>query len=191
MHQLPPRSLIPMRVPLGSKSLSLQTHHFTPGSSILPQEPAPITSTSQHLTAAGSNCSYLHSPSHQRPVPFFLPKPLLWSQYLLRSQQRWNIQQLQLVSPKHMQIDLFEKACILAKFRCFVMQMEKRHIPGIKSLILFQPDFKCFKGEEYYWSSPVKVVRTFKTCKNTFLLCQIFKISQKHFNWNFTHVEIK
>lgn len=24
-----------------------------------------------------------------------------------------------------MQIDLFEKACILAKFRCFVMQMEK------------------------------------------------------------------
>lgn len=35
-----------------------------------------------------------------------------------------------------MQMDLFEKACILAKFRCFVMQMGERHISGIKPLIL-------------------------------------------------------
>lgn len=62
-------------------------------------------------------------------ISTFLPTQPRFSSPLIpgsaASQRRRNIQRLQSVNPKHMQMHLFEMACILAKFRCFVMQMEK------------------------------------------------------------------
>lgn len=136
--QLPdPRPPIPEPALLGNNSPS-------PLSKLAISIPFPPCS----LLSLCPGTSQLQAPAAH--ISTFLPTQPQFSSPLIpgsaASQRRWNIQRLQSVSPKHMQMDLFEKPCILAKFRCFVMQMEKdTSLESNPSSFSFSTRFQVFR----------------------------------------------